>query len=222
MRRFRFFVVCFAVAFAPILFAITDTEMDDFEDGTVENWEQPAVNGEPQNIATGGPEGVDDNYLQVISNGGGGPGSRMAVVNNTQWTGDYESIGGEFTISMKLANFGANPLSVRIGVEGPATRAPGEGGEGVAAGVGRWVSTNAFALPADGVWRTTSFTLSEAEMTSVGAMVDFDTLMSAVGQFRIISAATPDWIADAVAATMGVDDIQVESVPVELQSFSIE
>jgi len=76
-----------AAAHAQIAFG----QMDDFEDGTVEDWEGSA--GDFTNQPTGGPAGANDNFLQVIGNGGFGSGSRVATFNQTQWGGDYAAAG---------------------------------------------------------------------------------------------------------------------------------
>ena len=197
------------------LLAISAAESDDFEDGTVENWAQGIDLGNVTNVADGGPDGAGDNFMQVVSAGGMGPGSRLAVLNEVQWSGDYNALGTAFTISMQVANLGATPLTIRVGVEG-------SGVTGAEGGQTRWIANSGFALPADGVWRLATFTLSAADMTQVEGSLTLSEVLDLVDQFRIVSAATPAWQGDPVAATLGVDDIQVLSVPVTLESFSIE
>lgn len=194
--------------------AISSTEFDDFEDGTTEGWGHGMGTGGVSNIADGGPGGAGDNFLGVDAHGvSGKPGSRLVVFNEAQWTGDYNAVGAEFTISMQLANFGATPLSIRIGVENtPVTE--GEGNQ--------FVSTNAFALPADGVWREAIFVINDSEMTQVAGASTLATALDSVTQFRINSSASPAWEGDILSASLGIDDIQVVSVPVELQRFTIE
>jgi hypothetical protein len=72
-------------------------------------------------VASGGPDGVGDAYLELTSLGGIGPGSRLAVNNALQWTGDYLAEG--ITDVVLDANlFSANPVSahgpVRSGSRG--------------------------------------------------------------------------------------------------------
>lgn len=226
LRTLTLSATVIGLATATTIFAIGPNEMDDFEDGTVESWNQPSNMGNPTNIPDGGPGGASDNYLEVVSTGTGGPGSRLVVVNEDQWTGNYNAVGSQFMISVDVAYFpppipadsgnGPAPLNIRLGVEGGVIPmlGPPEGG--------RWVSTTAFTLPQDGVWRTATFTLSEAEMTQAEGSGTFTATMDDVNQLRILSAASPAWRGDAIPATLGVDNIQVVSVPVELQSFSID
>ena len=74
----------------PINAGITAGQVDDFQDGTTQNW-----SGAPNmlSVVGGGQGGAGDLYLQVTSVGGSGPGSRMAFKNDAQWTGDYGAAG---------------------------------------------------------------------------------------------------------------------------------
>ena len=41
----------------------------------------------------GGPAGAGDQYMRITSNGGFGAGSRLTVLNRTQWLGNYIAAG---------------------------------------------------------------------------------------------------------------------------------
>lgn len=196
----------------------TASEMDDFEDGTVENWAEggPSPNP-PFNVADGGPTGAGDNYLENLSAGGSGAGSRWAMFNRTQWSGDYAALGPEVTIQLDVNHFTitlsgdgivGNDLQLRVGIEGT-------GGD-------RWVTTSPVVVPEGGGWVTASFILSESEMTQVLGTDPFATTISDVFEFRLLSATSAVWEADPAAHRVGVDNIEIASVPVELQSFSID
>lgn len=67
---------------------VTAGQVDDFEDGTVQGWMEGAISpNPPTNIATGGPAGAGDNFLQNISviPVSGTVGRRMAMFNTAQW-----------------------------------------------------------------------------------------------------------------------------------------
>lgn len=100
---------------------------DTFEDGTTQNWvvgllgaPHPAP---PVNISTGGPAGSGDNYLLLTAVGGSGSGSRLSVINLTQWGGDYLAAGVN-AISMDLNNLGTTDLYLRLLLADPIGGSP--------------------------------------------------------------------------------------------------
>ena len=83
---------------------------DDFEDGTTAGWDVGNPAGHPAppvNISTGGPAGAGDAYLQLQAFGGGGSGSRLSVLNVSQWTGDFSR---RPAIGMDVNNFGPDEV----------------------------------------------------------------------------------------------------------------
>lgn len=205
-------VTLFALLITTVLTvsAITGGQVDDFEDGTTQNWEHGTAGSPnpPTNIPDGGPAGVGDNYLENTSTGGGGPGSRMAVINRTQWTGDYAAA-GVIEVSADAANFGATDLSLRFGFEAPTPSLRDDntgGGE-------QWISTNAINLPADGVWYSVSFMIDESAMTQVFGVDTFDNALMNVTQARFISADIIAWRGDAIVGNLGLDNITAVTAP---------
>src|SRR5438132_13125182 len=93
-----------------IALGITLGQVDNFEDGTTQGWGDPA--GNSINIATGGPTGVNDNFLQVSSGTFGGA-SKLITFNQSQWVGNYLSAGVS-SISMDLKNLGSSTIPIRI------------------------------------------------------------------------------------------------------------
>ena len=84
--------------------ALSIGQIDDFQDNTTQNWTNGGDGAPPVlNIPNGGPGGMGDHYIQVTSNGGGGPGSRLTTFNRDQWLGDYISA-GVTGIEMDLQN----------------------------------------------------------------------------------------------------------------------
>lgn len=208
-RWFRLAVTMALVLVVGAALAFTGAEDDDFEDGTTMNWTEggPSPNP-PQNIPDGGPGGVGDNYLENVSSGGAGPGSRMAMFNQDQWAGDYNAVGPAIVITADMANFGDTPLSMRVAVNSVG---------------GTWYATTiAEALPADGAWYPVMFELSNADMTLVSGSETLSDVLDAVFELRILSSSVPNSRGDNISATLGVDNFQVYSVPVELQSFTVD
>jgi hypothetical protein len=191
--------------------AITADQVDDFEDGTVMGWEEgdPSPNP-PTNVSTGGPEGVDDNFLQNVSSGAGFAGSRMIMFNTAQWTGDYLAA-DVVAIEAKMANLGGSELAMRIAIWGP----PGPG-------TTRFGSTNAAILPADGIWRTVVFGLEASDLTRFDGTATLEEVLAGVTELRILSrVGGPGWQGDEVAGTLGIDDIRAvpAQFPVETESW---
>lgn len=179
--------------------AVTLGQVDDFEDGTVMGWTEGAVSpNPPTNQFSGGPAGAGDNYLRNISSGGGGAGSRLVMFNQARWAGDYPAA-GVTGIEFQMANFGATTLHLRIAIQG--------------ASFTTWyASTTAVALPADGVWYSASFGLTTSDLTNVGGLASLADVLVSVDTLRILSAsAGPNWQGDAIAAILGIDNIQPTS-----------
>jgi hypothetical protein len=182
---------------------ITLGHIDSFEPGTTLNWTNGAGGGN-ESIQAGGPAGLSDHYLQVISTGGGGGGSRMTVFNRVQWTGNYIAAGvNDFDLNL-FAPAGGTPLPVRLAFKSSTSN-----------GTPGYVSTVPFVLPADGAWHHTDFRLTAAAMTAVGSPTAFNTFFSIPGpvEMRIISSVNPSLDGDAIAATLGVDEIHAGFTP---------
>jgi len=91
--------------------AATIGQLDTFTIGT-ENWIAPDPgNPNPPTTALGGPAGPTDQFLNLVANGGVGPGSRLAALNGVQWTGSFLGITG---IAMDVKSFGPNDVFLRL------------------------------------------------------------------------------------------------------------
>lgn len=183
--------------------AISDSETDTF-DSDVEGWFGA---GDSVTRELGGPAGPNDGYLQIVSAGGGGPGSRMAVMNRSQWTGNYNAVAPVVVIAADLNNLGATTLTVRIGLSDTETSSPG--GNGV-----RYVTAefSGIELPPGSGWIPASFTLSSCQMSSIGDAGSLTSLLASVAEVRILSSTDPDWSGDRIEAVMGVDNVRVSEL----------
>jgi len=196
-------VLACASGSAQVTHAVVLGQVDGFEDGTTMGWSEGAPSpNPPANIANGGPLGPGDNYVQNDSAGGGGPGGRMVMFNEAQWSGDY-SAAGVTGISLDMINLGATPLSMRIALRGGASTQYG--------------STNAFALPADGQWYAASFGLTASDLSLISGGDSLAAVLADVDTLRILSAAGgPVWRGDRVDGTLGVDNITAVPEPASL------
>ena len=108
--------------------AVTVGQIDTFEDGTTQNWVAGLLGAPhpapPANQSSGGPAGVDDNFLLVSALGGAGPGSRLSAINfANQWAGDYIA-SGVSVITMDVRNFGTSDLFLRLSLSDPGFGPP--------------------------------------------------------------------------------------------------
>lgn len=198
-----FVTVCFAVGAVPAQ-ALTLGQTDDFEDGTPQGWVVNLLGGggshpaPPENVADGGPGGAGDNYLLLTSVGGDGAGSRMAVINGTQWAGNYTTE-GVTGIKMSLKNFGDTDLHVRLLFERVGDFGPTD-----------VATSDAFFLAAGSDWTNASFNISAADLTTLLGTAE-NALDSTV--IRIFSNEDPSFPPDPIAAQLGVDDINAVPEP---------
>jgi hypothetical protein len=211
LRLLPFLAVVFQFGSGRLSAQVVLGQVDDFQDGTVQNWDQGPFAGGPMNIATGGPAGAGDRFMQIFTNGGsGGANSHMVVYNRAQWLGNY--IGqGINAIEMDLENFGPQTLHMRLGFRGALPNfSPG------------YVSTFAFTLPADSAWHHATFLIDSANMTNVGAASAYSTFFAnGIAEFRLLNlAALAGTPADLDGSTtfpnpmmLGIDNIHAIAVP---------
>lgn len=178
--------------------AVTSGQIDTFADGTTGNWTvgQPHP-VPPQNVPDGGPGGAGDNFLFLTAIGGNGPGSRLAMINAEQWAGDYLAA-GIVRISMNVANFGTTDLSLRLVFMDP-----------VAAPPNNIAITAAVPLPAGSGWQTAEFAVAPADLIVLQG--DAVALLGATTELRLFHGEAPGYPGPAVAALLGVDNIQALS-----------
>ena len=110
-------VIALSPGWLPSAWALSIGQQDNFEDGTTQGW-VVALGGAahprpPVNIPSGGPTGAGDNFLFLTALGGQGPGSRLTVINVSQWTGDFIAAGIS-GVRMDLINLGPTDLNLRL------------------------------------------------------------------------------------------------------------
>lgn len=207
----RFFCILLLIAaLLPVTpaAAVSLGQTDDFEDGTTQGWQinllgfgSPPAEALPKNILSGGPAGVDDNYLQLTSVGGAGAGSRLTVLNfGAQWAGDYIAA-GVGAISMDVYNLGNSDLLLRLLVSDPTIGPP----QNVA------FSTLPVLVPAGSGWMNVIFPLTPADLTAgLGSVL---TALTGATELRIFHNPDPGFPGPAVVAQLGVDNITAVPLP---------
>jgi hypothetical protein len=114
------------------------------------------------NIATDGPQGVDDNYVKIQAGGEGN--LHLAMRCDVQWAGDWIAA-GVTVVECHLRNEGKEPLEMRFVLISSGTR---------------FTSTKAVMLPADGKWHKTAFPVRSGDLTRVLGSFSYNTVMSNV------------------------------------------
>ncbi|MBK9305045.1 MAG: hypothetical protein IPM94_14540 [bacterium] len=181
--------------------AVTLGQQDNFEDSTTQGWIVAQLGGAhpfpPVNQPSGGPTGADDSYLLLTAGGGSGPGSRLAVINLDQWSGDYlaADVGA---IAMDLRNQGTTDLYIRLLFEDPGSGPPAN----VAA-------TDAVFVPAGGGWTHVVFAIGVPDLTTI--LGDAATVLANTTAVRIYHDPNPVFPPEPIVALLGVDNIQAQS-----------
>lgn len=169
--------------------ALTIGQVDTFEDGTTAGWSVGNPHPlPPQNVASGGPGGLDDNYLRLQSVGGAGPGSRLMAFNRAQWAGDYASAGAT-TVAMDVINLGVTDLSLRLVFTDGANMAV----------------TSAVNVPSGGGWQDVEFAIEAADLIVLAGSAA--SALSGTSEFRLMHNPQATFPPPPSAALVGVDNI---------------
>ena len=189
--------------FAGTARAIGVGQVDDFEDGTLQNWGNGGGFGVPPvlNIITGGPAGANDNFMQVTADGSGA-GRFLTVFNRSQWLGDY-IVTGVTAIEMDLRNLGSVNLTIRMAFKSSA-----------GPGVPGYLSAP-FPLPVGSGWQHAVFLINPGTMIPIGGPVDFNSFFSnGVNEVRIVNeVGASNLSGDVVIGQLGVDNVHAIPEP---------
>jgi hypothetical protein len=201
MENMKRIATAAALAAATVVaWPITLGQIDTFEDGTTMNWTGgvPA----PVNVTTGGPQGVDDNYVRIVA--GAGANIHLAMRNDVQWSGDWLAE-GVTVVECHLRNEGEVPLEMRLVLISSGTRL---------------TSTNAVMLPADGKWHKSAFPVRPGDLTRVLGSLEYGVVMASVTTMLIRhDAGAPSSGGEPVEGTCGIDNIEA-SVKADVQPES--
>jgi hypothetical protein len=141
-------ISCTIPAFAGVLVG----RVDDFEDGTVMDWSMGGPANVVANVASGGPAGVDDNYLLVSRTT---TPFHIGIKNNNEWTGDYLAAGIKsisFDVDLISMTTAPNIFSLRIVIFGPG---------------GAFSSKDFVEVTIPSGWQTVEFGLTRSDLVRV-------------------------------------------------------
>jgi hypothetical protein len=190
-------------------YAISLLQIDDFQDGTVQNW-LGATGGVLSDV---GPNGTGDQSLLVTTTGfAGGVNSRLVIFSGgssfpapTQWTGDWTAAGVR-RIALDVLNPNSFDLNMWLGIAGP-------GGPGSAGSTDAYVTKQGIVVPADEAWHTIEFDVLVDDFVAWGAIDNPAAALADVFQFRIIHSSAQDWRGAVGEASMLLDNIRVVPEP---------
>ena len=190
------FAIALAVFSSPVAAATFHT--DEFEAAVNPDleWEGGGGTGTSvAHVATGGPAGAGDGFLQIDSSGG-----FLAAFNTrTDWSGSFTALDslGRLKVDVDLmVPVGSSPMSVRFVMIGSNSD--------------RWTSVMAQVPPSDGVWRNYTFSLAAAALVRVLGTGTYTNLMDGVG--RVMFRHDPDEPSSSgtsVTGTLNLDNIEL-------------
>jgi hypothetical protein len=203
------------LVFPCLMHAVTLGQLDDFEDGTTQNWVinllgmgSPPPDTLPANVPDGGPGGAGDNFLRLTSAGGDGAGSRLVGIQfQHQWAGNYTAAGVS-GIAMDVNNLGTTDLNLRLLIGDPIDAPPENEG----------ISAIPIFVPAGSGWRHIVFPLTPSALTATTGSV-VTALMNAT-ELRIYNAE-PGGPPARVAAQLGIDNITATAIPEPATALSL-
>jgi hypothetical protein len=205
IHALRLMVLLLLIGFSPsLVWGLSIGQRDTFEDGTTDGWVVALLGAihpaPPVNVATGGPGGADDNFLQLTSIGGSGPGSQLVAINISQWSGDFITA-GIFGIAMDVKNLGQTDLSLRLVFSDPGVGPP----------VNVAFSTVPYFLPAGRGWIPIHFPITPADLTAESGSVT--AALQNTTALRLYHSADADFPGDPTVAVLGVDNITATPEP---------
>lgn len=200
MRRVRRWAGIVVIGWLPaVATGLGVGQVDDFQDGTAQGWNDGLGTSGFQSNVGGGQGGAGDRYLKVSSTGTVGPGSRLAVLNPVQWAGDYLAT-GVTAVEVDLINLGNTDLEIRaVLFRGDWDRA---------------TSNDAFPLPADGTWRRAVFDLTPSGLTVVFGILSLEDILTDADRLMFRhQPGLPEGTAPPVEAVVGFDNIRALPEP---------
>ncbi len=188
MKKLLLSLVCFVFFVGIAVSQITNPHLNDFNDGTTQGWSNgPTSPNPPTNV---------NNFLEEVSAGGTGAGSKLAVFNvGTDITGDYTAA-GILSIEFEAKTPTTDDLFLRVGIKGGSDDT-------------EIVTTNFVTVPGSSDWNSYMLSLVAGDF-----LIDFgpnteEEVLADVKEIRILHNPDPEFPAAAIAATLHLDNINI-------------
>lgn len=193
MNTFRTLSLLACLSIVGISHAISLSSMNDFEDGSLQNW---AGGSAPTNVSGGQ---ASNNALEISASGG----NLATFSSSAEWTGNYTAA-GVTGIKAWFKNTGSNPLGIRLVLFSASNQSI------------RWTSSTALVLSGSD-WVEHTFSISQANLTSVGASAPFGGSLSSITRMMFRHDPTgPSSNGSAVTGSMRIDNIQAVPEPASI------
>jgi len=166
--------------------AVMSGQTDDFQDGTVANWTNGGAASAPTNVANGGPLGLGDKYMHVVS------GSNLATFNTTQWIGNF-SAANVLDIALDLRNPNLTELDMRVVIHGPSGS--------------RWTSAVPAVVPADNLWHHYVKSLRQTDLMNVVGGDTYAGTITDVSRMQIRHEVTPGSGGTPFTGAVDIDNV---------------
>ncbi|MCI0333265.1 MAG: hypothetical protein L0228_08590 [Planctomycetes bacterium] len=160
--------------------SITTGHVDNFNDGTLQDWRVGSLGDFPAIQTDFGPSGSGDHSLWMATSGAGGSVARLIVLNDsTNWTGNWTAAGvARVELDVLGPSSNSFPLMMRLGIAGGPS-GPGPGGSGDT------YVTSAIQVSSDNQWHRITFDVLSSDFIPIGGQ-DIDDALSQVIHFRIL------------------------------------
>ena len=165
--------------------------INDFEDGSLSGWRKGNANNNPNIIESGGPGGVDDAFLRLISDGSQSGGKWIIYNTTNDWTGDWIEA-GVVSLQMNVRNNSNMEVTMRLAL-GTANSQMNNGA----------IFSSGVAVPANSDWVTIEIPVKADDFSGGNA----NNTLSNVGVLRILHNNNPSWNGANVVASIDIDNI---------------
>jgi hypothetical protein len=172
--------------------------IDDFQDGTTQEW----LGANVEAVADAGPNGAGDTALRSSATGAPfGPNGKLIVFNNTDsWTGNWTAA-GVVQISLDVHNPNAFPLFMRLAIAGPDGFFGGGGGD--------VHLTDGIEVAGDNAWHSITFDVLADNFTSLNPThQDAAAALADVTHFRVLHHPEHSFVGEAIDADFLIDNIR--------------